>query len=523
MPASFNLIDDPFVPVLTSDGSYQELGLRTTLRHAHDLAEVRDPSPLVTMALHRLLLAILHAAYRGPKTRSDRIAIRQAGRIDADRIDAYFENWKDRFDLFHPNYPFLQRAGFATKEPSGINRLAQELSRGNNAALFDHTTDDPPPAFTSAQAARAVIAEQAFAVGGGKSDTGNTTHAPLVSGAIVLARGGTLFETLWLNLTEYDGKAKPITSSKDDAPIWERQPKPPHEQSATRSGYLDYLVWPARTLALHPEEENGAVIVRRVSYAQGRKFEAETGFYDPMVAYFRTDDGDRPVRFNEYKDLWRDSASMFQFAEANQSKGPTTLHTLRAFDEDVVPRSKAYTVSLIGLCTDKAKVLFWRHESLPLPLAYLDDETLVGHLKNALELAEKVAKEALRPAAWSAAANRLTGDAGMNPDTDRVRALVDSMAPDRFYWSHLERPFRTYLTDLAATPPDARDAKLVNWYWDDLHRTAVRAFERSVEVIDTGRDLKAVTAGRGVLFANLKKVRTTGPFQIPDRQTAGAP
>ena len=99
----------------------------------------------------------------------------QTGSFDQSRINKYLEKWDDRFDLFHEKFPFYQQSKFKQVEPSGINRLAQELSRGNNAALFDHTTDDPPPALSPAHAARVVIAEQAFAVGGGKSDTGNTT------------------------------------------------------------------------------------------------------------------------------------------------------------------------------------------------------------------------------------------------------------------------------------------------------------------------------------------------------------
>ena len=38
---------------------------------------------------------------------------------------------------------------------------------------------------------------------------------------------------------------------------------------------------------------------------------------------------------------------------------------------------------------------FWRHESLPLPLEYLDDETLVDSLKLSLALAEDIASAAL--------------------------------------------------------------------------------------------------------------------------------
>src|SRR5207248_5120033 len=111
----------------------------------------------------RPLPAILHRGYRGPKHSAERIAIRTAGCLDADRINAYLNEWADRFDLLHKDYPFFQWAGYAQDQPSNVNRLVKELSRGNNAALFDHTTDDPPPALTPADAARAVVTEQVFA------------------------------------------------------------------------------------------------------------------------------------------------------------------------------------------------------------------------------------------------------------------------------------------------------------------------------------------------------------------------
>ena len=325
MPTHFNLVDEPFIPVQKSDGTFLELSVSETLEQAPNIIELADPSPLVTIALHRVLLAVLHAAYRGPKNKKERVAIRQAGQFDRTKLDAYMQKWHDRFDLFHATHPFLQRAGFKTKEPSGVNRLAQELSRGNNAALFDHTIDDPPPTFTPAQAARALIAEQAFAVGGGKSDTGNTTHAPLVSGAVVLAKGENLFETLWMNLTVYDNDVRPMASDGTDLTNWERKPKAPHEQSTEPSGYLDCLVWPARTILLHPEELDGATVVRRASYAQGRKFAPKsTDFQDPMIAYFRTDEGHKPVRFNEFRDLWRDMAPNAVTADLSFNDVPNT-------------------------------------------------------------------------------------------------------------------------------------------------------------------------------------------------------
>jgi CRISPR system Cascade subunit CasA len=521
MTFSYNLIEEPFIPCVQLDGQTAEYGLRDVLIKAPEIAELRDGSPLVTIALHRLLLAILHRCYQGPRGSTERVAIRKAGCFDADRIGAYFPKWVERFDLFHPKYPFFQRAGFSTREPSSINRLYQELSRGNNAALFDHTTDDPPPVLTPAQVARAVIAEQAFAVGGGKSETGNLTHAPLVSGATVLARGRTLFESLWLNLTLYDGNQKPIACDEDDAPIWEHAPTEPHKDSITPRGYLDYLTWQSRTLRVHPEEIGGRIAVRHVYYAEGRKLETGPGFYDPMIAYSRSKErGDLPVRLSEDRDLWRDSAALFQFAETDQFKGPWTLHTL-GYPElrEVLSPADRYQLSVFGLCTNKAKVNFWRHETLPLPLAYLDNVQLVESLKQALGMAEAIASEAVRRAAWAAASNWLTANSEMNADKDRVSAMVDSFAPERLYWSRLELPFRDLLVTLAADNADLH-ACIQRWYWYTLDRSAKHAFEQSIGRLDGGRDLKAVNAGRGLLFSRLKKIRKDN--HISDREREGA-
>jgi CRISPR system Cascade subunit CasA len=523
MPYCFNLSTDPFVPSLPINGKPVEYGLRDVLVNAHEIAELRDDSPLVTIALHRLLLAILHRCYLGPKNPAERVAIHKAGRFDEERIVGYLKKFAERFDLFDDRYPFFQRAGFTTKEPSAINRLSQELARGNNATLFDHSTDDPAPRISPARAARWLIAEQAFAVGGGKSDTGNTTHAPLVSGAIVLARGDTLFETLWLNLTVFSNK-EPVSGLPDDAPAWERTGEEPQKQPGRPKGYLDYLTWQSRTLHLHPEEFEGQVVVRRVSYAQGRKLEAGPGFFDPMIAFHRRDKKEPfvPVRFNEFRELWRDSAALFQVSEQHQEydRAPTCVHTLTAPQlEEVLPRSARYRLSVFGLCTDKAKVSFWRHETLPLRLAYLDHPELVEALKGALALAEAVARDALRGAAWAAVANWLTASPEMKPDTDRVRDVVDSYSPERLYWSQLERPFREFLLALADENADIPGCA-IGWYWVTLHRAATAAFDNSIGRIDGGRDLKAVNVGRGQLFSRLKKIRNDN--RIPDRTKEGA-
>ena len=71
----FNLIDEHWIPVVWKpdaqglfghtdiDARPPEIGLRDTLLHSHEIAEIADQSPLVTAALHRLLTALVHAIF----------------------------------------------------------------------------------------------------------------------------------------------------------------------------------------------------------------------------------------------------------------------------------------------------------------------------------------------------------------------------------------------------------------------------------------------------------------------------
>jgi hypothetical protein len=234
-----------------------------------------------------------------------------------------------------------------------------------------------------------------------------------------------------------------------------------------------------------------------------------------MTPYFRRDQKDefQTVRFNEYRELWRDSAALFQVSKDHQTyeRAPTCLHTLSAFElQRLLPRSARYRMSVFGLSTDKAKVNFWRHESLPLPLPYLDQPALVDCLKQALVLAERVAREVLRSAVWAAMVSRLTATSDQSPDSKRVAQVVDSLGSERCYWSRLEVPFRDFLV-LLAQNLDEREKRLAEWYSEKLHRFVIRAFTETVGRLDGGRDLKAVNAGERVLYGRLKEIEKSIP------------
>src|SRR6266508_695503 len=97
MMPSFNLLDEKWIPVVMAGGEPRELSLRDALIEADTAQELFDASPLVTAALHRLLLAVLWRVFP-QRSLAEWKALWQARRFDASRLDAYFDQWRERFD-----------------------------------------------------------------------------------------------------------------------------------------------------------------------------------------------------------------------------------------------------------------------------------------------------------------------------------------------------------------------------------------------------------------------------------------
>src|SRR5262249_54209420 len=169
-------------------------------------------------------------------------------------------------------------------------------------------------------------------------------------------------------------------------------------------------------------------------------------------------------------------------------------------------RDRPFTLSAIGLCTDKAKVNFWRHETLPVPLDYLNltDSTLANSLTSAIRLAEEVGA-ALRGAA-AVLASQLLAPGERKPDKDQVWGVVDSLAADEVYWARLELPFRRLLTELPGSP-EHQKRQVDAWFRDTLRANAHAAFTATAGQLDhSARALPALVAGRQHLGGSLAKI-----------------
>ena len=496
MTASFNLVSQGFIPCLFPDGRRELLGLRDTLARAHEIREIRDDSPLVTVSLHRLLLAILHRNF-GPKSMADWAPIWNAGRFDADKLDAYFEKWADRFDLLSATHPFYQTAGMSTRTPQPPASLFDERAIGNNATLFDHSQDLAGTPMTLGTATTGIVVRQAFAIGFGKSPncsihgrnvvTGYRTDAPLTRGLLVLILGNTVFETLLLNF------ASQSPPRKDHIPLWEAPGAEARMQDSHPTGRLDLYTWQSRRLRLVPTmTSEGTVVVEGVHFAQGRALAKEVP--DGMKPYLKKEDGTwAPLGLSPSKAIWRDSAAVLELTGPASRPAAAVSWCARLVDQGLLPAGKQYRLAMFGLAADPgraASLLLWRHEVLPLPLAYLTDQELLTNLRSGIALAEDVGK-ALAKSIRRLAEIASRTDASVRADRERVDQLAASLQAGTKYWSRLEEPFRHFLVELPGEESH-RKARLCEWA-RLLQRAAHSVFNQIIRGLDDSpRMLKAI-------------------------------
>lgn len=494
---SFNLIDEPWIPCIISD-EVSELGLRILLRRAQEIDALAGLSPPASVAVHRLLLALLQSIYR-PMVDGRWQGLWDAGSF-GDEVDRYLDKWHHRFDLFDEDRPFYQVAHlpFEPYERSAVN-LTLEWGTGNQK-LFSHAPDEHP--FTAAEAARHLLTYQSFASGGtitheqGKLPDKFADAAPLNRGAVGIVQGHSLFQTLLLNTIDYDQAARmPDTTTPDDRPAWE-DGDIARPEDRTPLGYLDWLTWQARRVRLHPMDENGGMVVRHAVVMKGFQLPPDVYAheYETMVAYRaqrKAKPGESPylpIGFLPGRALWRDSLVLF---EAAGGKQPRTLEELA---NRPLEASTTWPLVLAGIAGDRAIVTLWRQETLPLPRAFLEDADLRAHLKTAMAVVDAVGR-AVRDAAetlasWLVAPGQDRPGA-MKPDQKIVADRRDQLGLEGTFWPRLERPFVEYLVVQASAGYDLDPLR--GWA-----RTVRRAAHRSLDSAVDGLDLDARSIHAGI-------------------------
>lgn len=450
-PSTFDLLHRPWIPVSRVDNSQATVGLLELFANAHTYAAITADTPQQVIALHRLCLAILHRSI-GPATTAER------DRLIADatlphQIADYLGGYQSRFDLLSDKDPFYQCIQLAAHKPQTPALLYPHMASGGNVVLFDHTTDADAPVLDAGQAARALVALQAFDLGGMKTPGIESTaawarssvHAPCAVSGMFLALGGTLKETLLLNADVYEE-----TGTTGDLAAWEK-PSPgvtrgSQEPDLEPHGWVNLLTWQARrTLLFWGARDNepvatGVVVcpgdrLNKVSASQVERMAA----WPPPDPSQKKDEDPQPVRLSQAEAIWRQSAVITSDRSrlaAYRNAGPGEI--LR--------------MMIVGQVASQAKMIAVCQETLTLPASIRSDPARQEALEDAMEWTAEAAR-AVRKACYvmhltNRTPDEMKSDLKKQPFQARLGALQ----------VHLTPGYNRLMRDLANPRVSAADA-----------------------------------------------------------------
>jgi CRISPR system Cascade subunit CasA len=355
--SGFNVAKDPWIKCVSRSGAVVEVSMEDALLNAEDIVSIVDPCPLVEVSITRLLLAALHRIIEGPKDEDHWARVAKDGLGDKN-IKDYFKGVSASLELFDDVRPFYQALVDPTTDVKSPAAIAQEMASGNNATLFDHTSDGMRVEFTPAEAARRLVTMQSYDLGGThtgeKADPQNrrAQHAPLSGSVAILVRGDSLQRTLLMNLVRYDPSHEaPFKVEGQDLPAWEQDREPGNEEWRPR-GYLDLLTYQSRRIRLYREGDGkvtGAIV------AKGRNIPESFDIMgaETMIPFLKASEerGFLPMRFRSERSLWRDSLAMISASSWNTPWGdrkgipPANINCKRPQEDTREPR---LSVHLLG-------------------------------------------------------------------------------------------------------------------------------------------------------------------------------
>jgi len=505
---SFNLWTEPWIMLERADGALARAGIEETLLQAGEFRAIYDPSPLVIVGVHRMLMAILQDTL-DPQRPPDLRRLWKDSRFPEAEVHVFGERYAHRFDLFSEEAPFLQSADLPRTPPKRagaktITYLMPQVPAGSAVTHYRHGVAEDN-VFCPTCAARGLLTIPAFASSGGAGIKPSINGVPPI---YVMPGGKTLFESLAasLMLPAYQPKVASIT---EDAVWWRREPIVERKAIVHEVSYLHSLTFPARRVRLHPEllhkpcsrcgreSEWG---VRTMIYKMGESRPQDAPFwFDPFAAYrIRDKKGPVPIRPLEGKVLWREFASLFLPSPDDEdvkkrTQPPSVLYQLA--EEGIRDDVDIYPFRCIGMRTDmRMKVFEWLDAGFDVPISLLHDFEGSDEVRQAIDFATDCA---------GIIAYTFRKSFGGDSKSERHETLLHRMTDT--YWAVLAAPFRDFV--LAVAAPKTREDNRRAWV-DRVVAEGKAAFETYSEMTGSNAvSLRQRVTGRRICDIQLNKKR----------------
>lgn len=525
----FNLLDEPWIPVLPMGGEKQkEVSLIELFKNAQDYQCLAGEMETQNFAMLRLLLAIVETVFSrfdadGNSypyiTLDDRMVptepvdeddfddytidldrtwdnIREQGRFP-EIVCIYLEKWKDHFYLLDEKFPFYQ----VTKEemmefvPSGkkpttktgktVNLLISESE--NKIALFspiakgtaENKTDGWKSELTEAQLMRWLLTLQGYAGTADKTSLlakgQQASKGWLFDIGGIYIKGDNLFETLLLNDIPYPPNAQNHIDIQN--PCWEHSGED-NVKSLLRerriSNYAElYTNW-SRAAFIDPSwtpDQPAAIQIAKVASIAHMDH-----FIEPMTMWRLNKDGSdkghqTPRKHRPEQAMWRSFGTIMLKANGNGSDGvrrPEILNQLNRIREN-----RRISICAISM-QDDGNATSWLPideitDMLSMNELIAIDDTDNGWLVRINDIIENVTKPAVEIYRYF-----LQDIADIRAMDSKKKTVFVSVETEKFY-QKLNDPFNNWLASIQ--PGDEKAIKEEEWH-DTLKRLLLAQGEK---------------------------------------------
>jgi len=500
---SFNVLKEPWIPLVDLEGKQVELGILPCLLSAHEYSEIIDSTPITEFGMYRLLVAFvldaLVEAGRYPQDVYDLRDLLDEGRLDHTILDNYVNICGNVFELFDVNKPFLQTI-MSNNEVESPARLFPSVPSGTNVAFWKHGRQEDL-AIEAKVAVRWLTSVPPFMIAGGSGYSPSINATPPI---YVMPVGKNLFETVIINIP----LGESFKNGQNNSVAW-RKTVPPGQQFA-HVDILEGLTWRPRKIQLIPSLANiNSLSVNTMKFANGDK----SGFdwTDPNVAYEYSEKGRTSVRMKENRPLWRDAGPLLLLDNKQIGTGIGKRGSQRPNIVDVSFRisddNPFVKVNLYGMRADKAKIFEWTKSAYSIPKK-LGRNTRLGSLVHSEILLASDAANVLRGAIKMLYPRE--GEGSKTP------FLTVGIRAERLFWTRSESAFYDLLAAFNSLPDDAvDDIDLIkhsrkNWR-EEIKKNIFELFNFASKDIDTDSDmLMRLVKAEKFLYKKLRRLIDEG-------------
>jgi len=278
---NYNLLEEPWIPVLMMDGNYCRVGIKDALTQAGRIRQIAATNPMDRVAVLRFLLALLYWCKGNPPDCA------QSALGDTFPPDWFWklDDNQDCFNLLGDGRRFYQYRKSADKSITA-NYLIHEVPTGTNKWHFRHSTEGVE-GLCPACCAMGLVRLPSFATSGGRGKPPGVNWKPPI---YVIPVGASLAETLRLSWRR---------ASDLGTPAWE---KPDLQLPKTgQVPLLTGLTWlPRRVWLSNPEEPETTCIscgcskrlIRRSVFGTIGSTKKRGVWRDPHVLYATSSKGE---------------------------------------------------------------------------------------------------------------------------------------------------------------------------------------------------------------------------------------